>query len=599
MKVDLLVNGARRNAEVEARTTLVDCLRDNLGLTGVHTGCEHGICGACTVLIDGEPARSCLMFAVQADGYQITTIEALAPAPGELSVIQDAFCETHGMQCGFCTSGMILTAHALLARNPEPTRADIVEAISANICRCTGYGQIVEAIGLRRAASPDRTSRTRAGEMTAAEFKFVSANRRVREDRRFVVGRGKLCRRHQARRHAACRDRRLAAPGRAYRFDRCRGRARDARRASCVDRRGIGGGGRSDAQRPRYAAGAALFARGRAGALSGEWVAAVVAETRAMAEDAAELVEVEYEPLPHVIDVEEALDPASPPVHPEHGSNVLLDKTFVWGEVERHFAESPRQLSFRVTWGRNSTVPIETFGVLARGIRGTRCWTSGPRSRCRNMPSRSPARCGCRPTRCACITTSMSAELRREARHQAYRAGRHLARKLGRPVRLIEDRLDNMRSGDTHGPERIFDVAVAFDDDGIVKSMKMRALDNVGAYAGRAPFQLGKPIGAIVGPYQDRERAVQAISVMTNKAAQEAVRGFGQAPTNYAIETAIDKVAAAPGLDRDRSAAAQFHPQRGVSVSDPERHRYDSGDYHTVVDKVLAHVRLGRTGARA
>ena len=100
------------------------------------------------MLIDGEPARSCLMFAMQADGYRITTIEALAPAPGELSVIQDAFCETHGMQCGFCTSGMILTAHALLARNPEPTRADIVEAISANICRCTGYGQIVEAIAL-------------------------------------------------------------------------------------------------------------------------------------------------------------------------------------------------------------------------------------------------------------------------------------------------------------------------------------------------------------------------------------------------------------------------------------------------------------------
>ena len=148
MKIDLLVNGEHRPADVEPRTTLVDCLRDNLGLTGVHTGCEHGICGACTVLIDGEPARSCLMFAVQADGYAITTVEALAPAPGELSIIQDAFCETHGMQCGFCTSGMILTAHALLKRKPQPTRADIVDAISANICRCTGYGQIVEAIEL-------------------------------------------------------------------------------------------------------------------------------------------------------------------------------------------------------------------------------------------------------------------------------------------------------------------------------------------------------------------------------------------------------------------------------------------------------------------
>ena len=146
MKVELDINGARRSAEVEPRTTLLDCLRDNLALTGAHAGCEHGVCGACTVLIDGEPARSCLMFAVQADGYAITTIEGLAPAPGELSVVQDAFCETHGMQCGYCTPAMILTAHALLARNPAPTREDIVEAISGNVCRCTGYGQIVEAI---------------------------------------------------------------------------------------------------------------------------------------------------------------------------------------------------------------------------------------------------------------------------------------------------------------------------------------------------------------------------------------------------------------------------------------------------------------------
>jgi aerobic carbon-monoxide dehydrogenase small subunit len=148
MKVELRVNGAARTVEVEPRTTLVDCLRDNLGLVGVHTGCEHGICGACTVLADGEPVRACLIFAVQADRHVITTLEGLAPAPGELSIIQDAFCETHGLQCGFCTSGMILTAHTLLKSNPAPSRADIVEAISANICRCTGYGQIVEAIAL-------------------------------------------------------------------------------------------------------------------------------------------------------------------------------------------------------------------------------------------------------------------------------------------------------------------------------------------------------------------------------------------------------------------------------------------------------------------
>ena len=147
-RVELNVNGEARAVEVEARTSLLDCLREQLLLTGAHAGCEHGVCGACTVLIDGRPIRSCLMFAVQADGYAVTTIEGIAPAPGELSPIQDAFCETHGMQCGYCTPAMILTAHALLANNPAPSRAEIVAAISANLCRCTGYAQIIEAVAL-------------------------------------------------------------------------------------------------------------------------------------------------------------------------------------------------------------------------------------------------------------------------------------------------------------------------------------------------------------------------------------------------------------------------------------------------------------------
>jgi carbon-monoxide dehydrogenase small subunit len=146
MRVTLDINGEKRTADVEPRKTLLDALREEFGLVGTRAGCEHGVCGACTVLLDGGPARACLMFAVQADGYAITTIEGIAPAPGELSVVQDAFCETHGLQCGYCTPGMVLTAHALLARNPQPTRRDIVEAISGNLCRCTGYGQIVEAI---------------------------------------------------------------------------------------------------------------------------------------------------------------------------------------------------------------------------------------------------------------------------------------------------------------------------------------------------------------------------------------------------------------------------------------------------------------------
>ena len=156
MRTELNVNGTVHAVEVEPRTTLLDCLRDQLGLTGAHAGCEHGVCGACTILLDGTAVRSCLMFAVQADGFAITTIEGLSPGPGELSVLQDAFCETHGLQCGYCTPAMILAAHALLAGNAAPSREEIVEAISGNMCRCTGYAQIVEAIALAAERMRDR-----------------------------------------------------------------------------------------------------------------------------------------------------------------------------------------------------------------------------------------------------------------------------------------------------------------------------------------------------------------------------------------------------------------------------------------------------------
>jgi carbon-monoxide dehydrogenase small subunit len=146
--VTLEVNGVLHTARVPARLSLVDCLRDELRLTGTHIGCEHGICGACSVMLDGEPVRSCLMYAVQADGHRITTVEGLARPDGTLNVLQDSFCEAHALQCGYCTPGMLIAAQALLDANPRPTEDEIREAISGNLCRCTGYQQIVDAIAL-------------------------------------------------------------------------------------------------------------------------------------------------------------------------------------------------------------------------------------------------------------------------------------------------------------------------------------------------------------------------------------------------------------------------------------------------------------------
>jgi len=146
--IEVEVNGRRRSAQVPARLSLVDWLREELRLTGTHVGCEHGVCGACSVLLDGEPVRACLMYTVQASGHRVTTVEGLARSDGSLSVLQDSFCETHGLQCGYCTSGMLIAAQALLDANPNPSEAQIREAIAGNLCRCTGYQQIVEAVRL-------------------------------------------------------------------------------------------------------------------------------------------------------------------------------------------------------------------------------------------------------------------------------------------------------------------------------------------------------------------------------------------------------------------------------------------------------------------
>jgi carbon-monoxide dehydrogenase small subunit len=152
--VRLTVNGAAHAVTVEPRRTLADVLREELGLTGTHVGCEHGVCGACTVLWDGEPVRSCLLLAVQLDGASLTTVEGLADGD-RLHPIQEAFWANHGLQCGFCTPGLLLTAKALLEANPDPSEDEIREAIGGNLCRCTGYHFIVQAI---EAAARSRTS---------------------------------------------------------------------------------------------------------------------------------------------------------------------------------------------------------------------------------------------------------------------------------------------------------------------------------------------------------------------------------------------------------------------------------------------------------
>jgi len=425
--------------------------------------------------------------------------------------------------------------------------------------------------------------------MSEARHRYVSSDRRVREDRRFVVGKGKFVAdidlpntKHIALvtcPHAAARiksiDKRAALrmPGVHYVVD-----GRELAEATLPLMTGLD---TPNVPRRPLAVDVARY--------SGEWVAAVVADTRAQAEDAAEAIDVSYESLPFVLDAEQAIAPGAVLVHQAHGSNVLLDKTFVWGDVDKDFRDSPHKLSLRVKWARSSTVPIETFGVVTtwdpwREILDVYASIQMPRyadqiGAALKIPS-SSVRVHYD------VDVGGSYGVKRGIKNTVL-AG-YLARRLGVPIRLIEDRLENMRGGDAHGPERLFDVDVAFDDAGVVRSMKMRALENLGAYTGRSPFQLGKPIGSIVGPYKIKSVQYQAIAVVTNKTTQDAVRGFGQGPTNLALERVMDEVANVLDLDPLEVRRRNLIRHEEFPYLIPSGTTYDSGDYHTVIDKVLA-----------
>lgn len=419
------------------------------------------------------------------------------------------------------------------------------------------------------------------------KFRFVSSDRRVREDRRFVVGKGNFAADivPQGVKHVALvtcpfpaakivsidKSAALAMPGVHYVLD-----GQELAGATNVLAAGMD---TPNVPRRPLALEVARYA--------GEWVCAVVADSRALAEDAAELVNVEYEQLPFVLDAETAYA-GGVLVHEAHGSNVLLDRTFVWGEVEKDFAASPHKFKHRVKWGRNSTVPIETFAVTAswdpwREIMDI--WASI------QMPKYPDQTAMALKLPMSSVRVHYDVDVggsygvKRGIKHTVLVG--YLAKRLGFPIRFVEDRMENMRGGDMHGPERLFDVEVAFDDSGVIRSMKMRALDNVGAYAGRSPFQLGKPVGAIVGPYRIKSVQYQAIAVVTNKTVQEAVRAFGQSPTNFAIERTVDEVANRLGLDRLEVRRRNLIQPEQFPYLIPSGSTYDSGNYPAVIEKVL------------
>jgi 2-furoyl-CoA dehydrogenase large subunit len=424
--------------------------------------------------------------------------------------------------------------------------------------------------------------------MSEGNFKYLGKKRRTKEDKRFVTGMGKYvaditlpgmlqialvkCPHPAARIVSINTEKALAVPGVRYVLTGDELKENTKPLLQYLDTPNV-----------RWFSLAVGHAR-----YAGEWVVAVVADNRYIAEDAAELIEVVYEPLPFIMDPEEAISEKSVTVHPAHGSNVMYHRTFTWGEVEKDFAAAEETLSYRTRWHRSATVPIETFGVLAhwnQAVDILEVYASI------QMPQYAEQIAGALQIPLNSIRVHYDVDVggsygvKRGIKHTVLVG--YLAKKLKRPVRFIEDRLDNMNGGDMHGPDRIFDVTVAFDRSGEIRSLKYRVIDDAGAYPGRAPLQLGKPVGAIVGPYRIKSVEYEAFSVTTNKTGQVPVRGFGQSPTNFTIETAIERVARHLGMDRLEVRRKNFIQPEQFPYLIPSGSTYDSGDYPTVLNKAL------------
>jgi carbon-monoxide dehydrogenase large subunit len=587
-RIQLTVNGQEKQADVATRLTLADLLRDEFDLTGTHLGCEHGFCGACTVLLDGEAVRSCLTLAVQADGRAVTTVEGLADG-NELSRLQAAFQRQNGLQCGFCTPGFLMSATAFLAHAVNPTEQEVREALSGNLCRCTGYKGIVQAV-LEAAREPLKQEPSQP----ACDGNIGAAIDRA-EDHRLLQGRG-----------VYTSDIRLPRLVHAAVLRSAHARARIVRLDTAAARRAPGVlavltfADIADIARPlpQVQPHPALNSRlpyplvRDVARYAGEPLAIVVAENRYLAEDAVELIKAEYEPLSAAIDPESALRDAELRVHDDLPDNVAGRFGQEVGHVEQALKESHTVIKERLTIGRVSGQPLETRAITASYEAGKlTVWLTAQSP---HMTRRVMAGQLNLPLEDVhVIAPDIGGGFGPKNRYYPeYTLVPLLAMRLGRPVTWVEDRRESF-TATYHAREQVHEVTLGLAEDGTIMALRDHYIYDQGAYT---------PIGVVVphvtsvsipGPYRVPAYEVECTMVFTNKTPTAPYRGAGKPQAAFIIERMLDFGAQKLNLDpveirrRNLIKPEEFPYHTKMIDMDETEVIYDSGNYQACLERAL------------
>jgi aerobic carbon-monoxide dehydrogenase large subunit len=592
--IAVTINGVEHKANIGERITLADFLRHEVGMHGTHLGCEHGVCGACTVLIDGQSARSCLMLAVQADRRMVTTVEGLAQSSDKLNALQQAFRDHHALQCGFCTPGILISLTELIASNRSPSESVIRDVLSGHLCRCTGYQAIVDAC---LAATRDEGLVVEQG---ISPPQLVGERVPRIEDPALLTGRGAFVDDIELPGTlTAAFVRSPFAHARVGKIDKTAALAIDGVRAVftlddlrpylTADRVPLG-------QSVRELVGLAtkglrpditpfILARDEV-CYVGDPVAVVIADDRYIAEDAVSCIGVDYEPLAPISDCREAAKPDAVVAHQRVPNNVLVNYTVGYGDCDSAFAEAAHVFELALSQHRGCAHPIEGRGVLARYDEiedRTTVWSS----------TQSPHEVrlslvqlfNIDDEKIRVITPDVGGGF--GAKYLIYPEEvvvPLVARLLGRPVKWVEDRRENFLTS-IQERDQYWDLQIALDAEAKLLAVRGTLINDQGAYTPQGINVSYNSATALPGPYRLPNYRLDVTAVETNKVPTMPVRGAGYPQGTFAMERLLDHAAAKLAIDRAEIRRRNLVPADAMPFTTPLKTRagtpvkYDSGDF--------------------